>query len=167
LKFKYVYICKIIEESIMKDRIKNQIELKSPLSRVWKALTDYQEFGEWFRVKLDKPFVPNRRCQGFITFPGYEQHKLEMLIQKIEPEYFFSFTWHPYAVDSNRDYSKEDPTLVEFRLRKTEQGTLLYITESGFDEIPSDRRTEAYRMNTNGWATQLKNIKDYVEKNRL
>ena len=69
----------------MNDRIKNQIELRSPLSRVWKALTDYQEFGEWFCVQLDRPFVPNQRCQGSITFPGYEPHKLEMLIQKIEP----------------------------------------------------------------------------------
>lgn len=87
-----------------------------------------------------------------------------MLIKKIEPEYFFSFAWHPYALDSNRDYSKEEPTLVEFKLKKTEQGTFLYITESGFDRIPSDRREEAFRMNTNGWATQLKNIKNYVER---
>lgn len=151
----------------MNDRIKNQIELKSPLSRVWNALTDYREFGEWFGVLLEKPFAPNQKGQGSITSAGYEKHKLEMFIKKIEPEYFFSFAWRPYALDSNRDYSKEELTLVEFRLKEIEQGTLLYITESGFDRIPSDRRIEAFRMNANGWATQLKNIKNYVEKNKF
>jgi uncharacterized protein YndB with AHSA1/START domain len=144
------------------DRIEKRIELKAPVSRVWRALTDYREFGAWFRVKLDGPFVPGQVSRGQITYPGYEHLKWEAVVQKMEPERLFSFTWHPYAVDPKADYSQEPPTLVEFRLEKTASGTLLSLTESGFDKIPANRRLEAFRRNDGGWTEQMKNIDTYV-----
>jgi len=144
------------------DRIEKEIELRAPVSRVWRALTDYREFGEWFRVKLEGPFVAGQVSCGQLTFPGYEHLRMEVAVQKIEPERYFSYTWHPYAIDPKVDYSQETPTLVEFRLEKSAKGTLLKVTESGFDKIPSSRRLEAFRMNDNGWAQQLKHIESYV-----
>src|ERR1700685_4697022 len=146
----------------MENPIENRIELKAPVSRVWRALTDHREFGEWFRVKLEGPFVPGQISRGCITHPGYEHVKWEAVVVKMEPERLFSFTWHPYSVDSKIDYSKETPTLVEFRLEKIASGTLLLLTESGFDKIPDDRRLEAFRRNDGGWTQQMKNIESYV-----
>jgi uncharacterized protein YndB with AHSA1/START domain len=147
----------------MENRIEKRIELQAPVARVWRALTDYREFGEWFRVKLDGPFVPGQISRGYVTYPGYEHVKWEAVVQKMEPERLFSFTWHPYAIDPRTDYSQETPTLVEFRLEKTASGgTLLVLTESGFDKIPSARREEAMRANNGGWTEQLKNIEGYV-----
>jgi uncharacterized protein YndB with AHSA1/START domain len=146
----------------MDHQIEKRIELKAPVSRVWRALTDHGEFGGWFRVKLDGPFVPGQISRGHITYPGYEHVKWEAAVQKMEPERLFSFTWHPYSVDPKMDYSKETPTLVEFRLEKTTTGTLLLLTESGFDNIPTGRRLEAFRMNDGGWTEQMKNIESYV-----
>jgi uncharacterized protein YndB with AHSA1/START domain len=146
----------------MDDRIEKRIELKTGVSRVWRALTDYREFGEWFRVKLEGPFLPGQTSRGHITYPGYEHVKWEAVVQKMEPERLFSFTWHPYSVDPNIDYTKETPTLVEFRLEKTATGTLLLLTESGFENIPSHRRAEALRRNDGGWTEQMKNIESYV-----
>jgi uncharacterized protein YndB with AHSA1/START domain len=146
----------------MEDRIEKRIELQAPVSRVWRALTDYREFGEWFRVKLEGPFVPGQVSRGYITYPGYEHLKWEAVVQKMEPERLFSFTWHPYASDPKKDYSKETPTLVEFRLEKIPNGTLLLLTESGFDKIPADRRAEAFRRNDGGWTEQMKNIEAHV-----
>src|SRR5688500_18790237 len=100
----------------MNDHIEKTIDLKAPVSRVWKALTDYREFGAWFRVKLEGPFVPGKASGGQITYPGYEHVRMQVIVQKIEPERLFSFTWHPYAVEPGIDYSKETPTLVEFTL---------------------------------------------------
>jgi hypothetical protein len=80
----------------MNNQIEKRIELKAPVSRVWRALTDYREFGQWFRVKLDGPFVPGQTACGQITYPGYEHVKWEAVVQKMEPERLFSFTWHPY-----------------------------------------------------------------------
>lgn len=147
----------------MNDYIENEIELKAHVSRVWKALTDFEEFGHWFRVKFEEPFVSNHSCRGQLTYPGYEHYALEILVQKMEPEHLFSFTWHPYALDNKRDYSKEEPTLVEFRLEKIDTGTRLHVTESGFNSLPEDRRLEAFRMNNDGWEEQMKNIKNYIE----
>ena len=144
------------------DKIEKRLELNAPVSRVWSALTDYRQFGEWFRVKLEDPFVAGQPARGQILHPGYEHITWQAVIQKIEPERLFSFTWHPYAVDPTVDYSKETPTLVEFRLEETESGTLLVLTESGFDKIPADRRLEAFRRNDGGWTQQMKNIESYV-----
>jgi len=152
----------------MSDRIEKQIELKAPISRVWRALTDYREFGEWFRVKLDGPFVEGQVSRGQMTYPGYEHVKWHAVVQKMEPERLFSFTWpHPKSFDKAEypgDYSNDPTTLVEFRLEKTRNGTLLTLTESGFDQLPADFRLEAFRRNEGGWIEQLKNIEAYVAK---
>jgi uncharacterized protein YndB with AHSA1/START domain len=150
----------------MNDRIEKRIALKAPVSRVWRALTDYREFGEWFRVRLEGPFAPGQVSRGYITHPGYEHVKWEAVIQKMDPERLFSFTWsHPKSLDKatySPDYSQEPTTLVEFSLEKTASGTLLVLTESGFDKLPSDRRLEAFRRNDGGWTQQMKNIETYV-----
>ncbi len=146
----------------MNDRIEKRIEIKAPVSRVWRALTDYQEFGQWFRVKIDTPFVLGQVSSGVMTYPGYEGHKWEITVQRMDTERFFSFTWHPYATDDKIDYSKETPTLVEFKLEKTPTGTLLVVTESGFDKVPANRRDQAFRSHEGGWTEQLKNIEKYV-----
>jgi len=144
------------------DRIEKRIELNASPARVWRALTDHREFGEWFRVNLEAPFVPGKSTRGRITYPGYEHVTMEVVVQKMVTERLFSFHWHPYAVDPKVDYSKEPPTLVEFTLEKTRAGTLLVVTESGFDSIPAARREEAFRMNSGGWTEQLKNIATHV-----
>ncbi len=146
----------------MSDRVEKSIELKAPLARVWKALTDHEEFGQWFRVRLDGPFVPGQVSRGHVTYPGYEHLHWEAVVQKMEPMRLFSFTWHPYAVDPKVDYSSEPATLVEFTLEATSTGTLLRVVESGFDKLPTHRRDEAFRMNEGGWAIQMENIARHV-----
>lgn len=148
------------------DRIEKQIEINAPLARVWRALTDHREFGDWFRVKLEGPFVPGHATRGRITYPGYERLLMEVVVQKLVPEEYFSFLWHPYAVEPGADYSKEKPTLVEFQLERTKSGTMLRVSESGFDSIPPSRRDEAFRMNSAGWAEQLQNIVKYATSTR-
>ena len=150
----------------MTDRIEKSIDLKAPQSRVWKALTDYKEFGAWFRATMDGPFVPGKLSRGKIAKSacGHEDVCLEAVVQKMEPEHYFSFTWHPYSVDPKVDYSAEPSTLVEFFLEKSVKGTLLRVVESGFDKLPAHRRDEALRMNDRGWGMQLENILQYAKQ---
>lgn len=148
----------------METQIEKRIEIAAPVSRVWQALTDSRQFGEWFMVRMEGPFVAGQPVAGQITHPGYEHVRMGIVVKAIEPETLFSYTWHPYAVDPNVDFTKEEPTLVEFRLQPITGGTLLTVTESGFDKIPSDRRAEAFRRNDGGWAQQMKNIQTYVSK---
>jgi uncharacterized protein YndB with AHSA1/START domain len=148
----------------MENQIRKQIQIAAPVSRVWRALTDSRQFGEWFLVKMDGPFVAGQPVGGQITHPGYEHVRMEIVVKAIEPETLFSYTWHPYSIDLKVDYSKEESTLVEFRLQATAGGTLLTVTETGFDKIPAARRAEAFRMNDGGWAQQMNNIQAYVGK---
>ena len=144
------------------DRIEKTVRLRAPVSRVWRALTDAEEFGTWFRVKLEGPFVAGAKVRGRITHPGYEHVTMEVQVERIDPHRLFSFRWHPNAVDPAVDYSAEPTTLVEFHLEEIAEGTSLRIVESGFDGIPAARRAEALRMNEGGWAGQVRNIERYV-----
>ncbi len=146
------------------DRIEKRVTLKAPRARVWKALTDSTEFGKWFGVKLDGPFVAGATAHGKITIPKYEHIAAQFQVERIEPESYFSYRWHPYAVDPAVDYSNEPTTLVEFKLDQEGPATVLTIVESGFDRIPLARRAEAFRMNDGGWTGQIKNIEKYVSQ---
>src|SRR5262245_40470490 len=145
------------------DRIEKQILIKAPQPRVWRALTDSGEFGQWFRVKLDGRFEPGRTVRGNVLHAGYEHIRVEMNIDRMEAEHLFSYRWHPYPADPKVYYSSEPTTLVEFRLAAENGGTLLTVVESGFDRIPAGRRDEAFRMNDGGWAAQVKNIQRHAE----
>ncbi|MDP3506639.1 MAG: SRPBCC family protein [Candidatus Melainabacteria bacterium] len=151
----------------MPDKIVKTIELKAPIARVWRALSDYKEFGQWFCLDIKEPFTVGQPIKATLTYPGYEGLLWEVHIKKIQPEQLFSFTWHPAAIDPKVDYSVEEPTLVEFKLEQKDYGTLLTLTESGFDKLPEYRRFEAFRMNDDGWAEQLQNIENYVAKNNV
>jgi uncharacterized protein YndB with AHSA1/START domain len=146
------------------DRIEKKVQLNAPRSRVWRAIADSKQFGEWFKVKIEGAFAEGTTVRGRILHPGYEHMTMEMMIERIDPETYFSYRWHPYPSDPKLDYSLEPTTLVEFRLEEADGGTSLTIVESGFDRIPLARRAEAYRMDEQGWTGQAKAIKQYVEK---
>jgi uncharacterized protein YndB with AHSA1/START domain len=145
------------------DRIEKEIVVDGPRAKVWRAITDFREFGKWFLAEMQDPFVPGSLSKGRITYPGYEHLTIEVHIERMEPEHLFSWRWHPYAVDPKKDYSDEPTTLVVFELEEIAEGTRIRITESGFDAIPLERRAEAFRMNSGGWAQQVQNIARYVD----
>lgn len=145
------------------DRIERRILLKAPRSRVWRALSNAEEFGGWFGVALEgEVFAAGRHARGHITHPGYEHLVFDVLVERVEPERLLALRWHPAAIDPAVDYSKEPTTLVEFELTEVEGGTMLTLVESGFDQIPPERRLEAFRMNSGGWDEQMKNIEKHV-----
>jgi len=144
------------------DRIEKEIVLRAPRSRVWRALANAEEFGAWFGMKLEGTFAPGARAHGYIALPRHGNVRIEIAIVRMDPETRMSYRWHPYAVESNVDYSSEPTTLVEFQLEEVAEGTRLTVVESGFDGIPAARRAEALRMNDAGWAGQLENIARYV-----
>ena len=145
------------------DRIEKRVTLKATQARVWRALADSGEFGTWFQMRFDEPFAAGRSLRAQVLVRGYEHVTAEFQIVSIEPEHYFSYRWHPYAVDPKVDYSSEPTTLVEFRLEPAGKETVLTVVESGFDRIPAGRRAEAFRMNDGGWTSQVKNIARHVE----
>jgi len=144
------------------DRIDKQIILPAPQERVWRAVSDAAEFGSWFGMELDGPFVQGAEMRGRIkpTVADPDVAKLQeqytgasvtLYVEQIAPMRLFSFRWHPFAIDPAVDYSNEPMTLVTFRLEPAEGGTLLTIEESGFDAIPIERRAAAFEANAEGW----------------
>ena len=145
------------------DRIERKIVIKATRARVWRALTHIDEFNSWFGVRLKgREFAAGELFTGNVTHPGYDHLTMEVTIQRCEPEKLLSWRWHPNAVDPHKDYSSEPTSLVEFRLEDTVGGTLLTVVESGFDQIPPERRLSAFRGNSEGWDIQIQNINKYV-----
>jgi uncharacterized protein YndB with AHSA1/START domain len=144
------------------DHIERSIVIPAPRSQVWAALTDARQFGEWFRVNLRGAFEPGARVTGRVTEKDYEHIPVEMTIGKMEREKLFSWRWHPAAINPSIDYSREPTTLVEFKLEDAPGGTRLSLMESGFGDLPGERRDAAYRMNYEGWGIQMNRIEEYV-----
>jgi uncharacterized protein YndB with AHSA1/START domain len=155
------------------DRIEKKVLLRAPLERVWRAVSDAKEFGSWFGVEFDGPFVAGTLVTGKIvptkadaevakTQKPYEGAKFEFTVDRVEPERLISFRWHPFAVDPGVDYSSEPTTLIVFELEENANGTLLTVTESGFDRIPLARRAKAFTMNDQGWTAQMKLIEKHL-----
>jgi uncharacterized protein YndB with AHSA1/START domain len=155
------------------DRIEKRVRLRAPRERVWRAISDSSQFGSWFGVRFDGPFIAGTRMTGRIvpttvdaevakSQKPHEGWAFEISVDRIEPQRLFSFRWHPYAVDAGVDYSKEPTTLVVFELEEAAGGTMLTITESGFDQIPLERRAKAFASNEQGWAAQAQLIEKYL-----
>ena len=157
------------------DRIEKTILLRAPRGRVWRAVSDANEFGSWFGVAFDRPFAEGARLNARIKpttvdaevakmQEPYEGKAFEWSVERIEPMRLISFRWHPYAVEEGVDYSREPTTLIEFELADAPEGTLLTVTESGFDQIPLARRAKAYEANEGGWEMQARLIEKYLAK---
>lgn len=155
------------------DFIEKKILLRAPLERVWRAISDSNEFGTWFGVRFDGPFAPGASIRGVITptkvdaevaraQKQYEGTPFEIVVERIEPERVLSFRWHPCAVEPGMDYSVEPSTLVVFALEETPDGVMLTVTESGFDQIPIERRAKAFSANEQGWNMMVKVFEAYV-----
>src|SRR5580700_740693 len=155
------------------DRIEKKILSRAPRERVWNAISDSRQFGSWFGMAFDGPFVAGASLTGKIapTSVDAEIAKLqkpheglafEFFVDRIEPMRRCSFRWHPHAVEPGVDYSKEPTTLIVFELEEVSGGTLLTISESGFDKIPLARRAKAFAANDGGWTMQTKLIEKYL-----
>ncbi len=146
----------------MTDVIRKSTLIEAPIDRVWRAISDYREFGEWFKVALDQPFEPGKPSTGHMTVPGYEHVQWNAEVVAVEAPHRLALRWHPYAIDPNVDYSNEPTTLVEFTLSERDGGTEVQVVESGFDALPASRRDEAFRMDSQGWEQQMANIRNHV-----
>ncbi len=141
--------------------IEKQIVIKASISKVWAALTDSKLFGQWFKAEFQSEFVAGKTTKAKNTSKGFEMD-MSFHIKEIKPQTYFSYAWTPFPMDRTFDYSKEEPTLVEFFLEKHESGTLLKVKESGFNKVSASRRAEAFKMHTGGWEAQLKNIEKFL-----
>ena len=155
------------------DRIEKEVLLRAPLDRVWRAISDADEFGQWFGVRFDGPFVPGTSVTGVITPTTVDEDVARAQepyagksdtwhIVAVEPKRRLAFRWHPYGVESGVDYSQEPTTLVEFTLDETADGVRLRIVESGFANIPAERRASAFEANSEGWAAQTELVRKYL-----
>jgi uncharacterized protein YndB with AHSA1/START domain len=159
-------------------KIEKRVVLRAPLERVWRAISDADEFGRWFGVRFDGPFVAGTSVTAAISpttvdtevAKRQEAHagvKSTWQIVAIEPPRRFAYRWHPFAIDPDVDYDQEPTTLVEFSLSEQTGGVLLTITESGFEAIPDARRGPSFEANGDGWAIQTTRVRKYIEDVRV
>jgi uncharacterized protein YndB with AHSA1/START domain len=144
------------------DRIEKRVTLRAPRSKVWRALTQIDEFCRWFGLeKADGEFAPGARVR-MIPADKSCGDEFHVFVEQMDPERLFSWRWHPGAPDPNADYYAEPTTLVVFELKEVAGGTLLTIVESGFNRISLTRRAKVLGENDGGWDEQLVSLERYV-----
>jgi uncharacterized protein YndB with AHSA1/START domain len=155
------------------DRIEKVLFVRAPQDKVWHAISDAGEFGNWFGMELDGQFVPGAQMTARIKptkadaavaemQKKYDGTPVAFVVERVEPMSIFSYRWHPFSIDPDVDYTNEPMTLVTFTLEPTEGGTMLRVVESGFDSIPIKRRAEAFEANEEGWGIQMQLIEKYL-----
>jgi len=157
------------------DRIEKQVLLNASRERVWRALSEADQFGIWFGVRFDGPFVAGEMLTGHIVptqadenvaamQKPYEGMPFAWRVETIEPMQRIAFRWHPYGVEKDVDYESEPMTLIVFELHDAPEGILLTVAESGFDKLPPERRAKAFAANEGGWTHQMKLIEQYLAR---
>lgn len=157
----------------MQNEIRKEITLKAPLGKVWAAISNADEFGQWFGVRFDGAFKAGEKLSGIIVPTAvndeiaamqkpYEGTPFNIVVGEITPQTRFSFHWHPYGVEKDYDYSQEPMTLCTFALSEVPDGVHLVITETGFENIPLARRAQAFTANDGGWEAQTRLIEAYL-----
>jgi uncharacterized protein YndB with AHSA1/START domain len=144
------------------DSITRDIQIDADPQRVWDALSDATAFGEWFRVKLDGPFVVGETTTGKMIYPGHEGVPWTSVTEVMEPPKRLVFRWPdcPPGEDAGPDTVW---LTVEFALQPKDGGTLVTIAETGFAALPADRHVSMLRDNAEGWEIQTANLKRHVE----
>ncbi|MEM7281674.1 MAG: SRPBCC family protein [Pseudomonadota bacterium] len=142
--------------------ITRQIQINADPERVWHSLTDYKEFGTWFHVDLDGPFVVGETTTGKTTYPGHEGLAWTTVTETLTPPSCFVFRW-PHLREAEPIGPETIWLTVSFTLEPSDGGTLVTVTETGFAALPEDQRVSMLRSNTEGWDIQTVNLKRHVE----
>lgn len=140
--------------------IKRKTLVGAPRWRVWRALTTAEQFSKWFGARFEGSFEPGQRLEMVATNPCRGDGRFYLIVERMEPEHTFSWHWHPGSAKPGEDGS----TRVEFHLEEVEGGTLVTVTESGFDQISLERRAKAFNENSNGWEHQLESLKQHASQ---
>lgn len=151
------------------DRIEKSVVLHAPLDRVWRAIADATEFGRWFGVRVDGPFVAGSVVNAEMTGTlideavaaeqcAHPHGPFPLQIVSVQPRRQLAFRWNPLPGTEFAELF----TLVEFTLSETADGVRLTVVESGFDALPAGPRRSAWTDNDRGWTIQLDLVGRYV-----
>jgi uncharacterized protein YndB with AHSA1/START domain len=137
------------------DRIERVVEIAHPPAKVWSALTTAEGLGTWFGNEATIDLRPGGSAQ--LTWTN--GHQADMRIHRVEEPRVFAYTWHIYGLPD------DDPrrTYVEFTLEPVGAGTRLTVVETGFAQLPEDACRKAFDGNTQGWASELGELVDYLD----
>ena len=137
------------------DRIERVVEIAHSPAKVWTALTTAEGLASWFGNEATIDLRPGGAAQ--MRFSG--GHTANMRVERVEEPTVFGFTWHIYGLPD------DDPrrTYVEFTLEPVGAGTRLTVVESGFAQLAEIDHKTAYDGNTQGWASELGELVDYLD----
>jgi uncharacterized protein YndB with AHSA1/START domain len=137
------------------DRIERTLELAHPPSKVWAALTTAEGLAAWFGNEATIDLRPGGSGQLRWT----DGATADMRVERVEEPTVFGFTWQIHELP------EDDPrrTYVEFTLEPVGAGTRLRVVETGFAQLPEDAYGKAFDAHTQGWASELGELVDYLD----
>jgi len=147
----------------MQDRIEKRIQLNAAPARVWQALSDAREFGQWFRAEVSGELREGAVVGCRSLYPGTEHMRWEMRILALEEGRRIVWEWPAFdPVAFPGDPASDAKLRVEIMLEPVDSGTRLTLVEIGFAALPAGSALAVWQRNEGGWTMQLDNIEAHV-----
>jgi uncharacterized protein YndB with AHSA1/START domain len=142
-------------------QIERETLISAPVERVWALLTEAEHVGRWFS---DAGAEVDLRPGGEIVLRWAEYGTGRARIVDVEPPRRFSYRWASIREHWGEEPDDRNSTLVEFTLVPEGDGTRLRVVESGFEALEGthEQRRRSFEDNTEGWETQLENVREYA-----
>ena len=131
--------------------IDRQLDLRAPIERVWRALTDEHELARWFPKTAE--LAAEQGADGWLDWGDLERHAIR--VEAFDPPRRLVWRW---AREASTPLDQAQTTLVEWTLEPlAADRTRLVLHESGF------AAPEHHRGNSDGWDEELAKLVSFVE----
>jgi uncharacterized protein YndB with AHSA1/START domain len=142
-------------------QIERETVIAAPVERVWALLTEAEHVGRWFS---DAGAEIDLRPGGKMVLRWSGMGVGRARIVDIDPPRRFAYRWVPMREHWGDEPDDRNSTLVEFTLAAEGDGTRLRVVESGFEALEGtdEQRRRSLELNTEGWETQLGNVREYA-----
>jgi uncharacterized protein YndB with AHSA1/START domain len=138
------------------DLIEREIVIEAPPGVVWSIVTEAEHLAGWFSDEAEIDLRPGGRL--LLTWHAHGTY--EGRVETVDPQRTFAFRWQT----REGHFSKANSTLVTMTLAAEEGGTRLRVVESGFAALPwpAEARDRYLDENTQGWRTELNELRAYA-----
>jgi uncharacterized protein YndB with AHSA1/START domain len=143
---------------MLQDLIEREVLIEASRERVWAALTDPAQIASWFGDEAEMDSRPG----GAAAFGWRDHGTYHAVVNRAEQPSFLSYRW---ARDTDTEPAEGNSTLVEFDLTEVFAGTLVRVVETGFASLHTTaaEQAKAAADNTEGWQSELAELKEYAE----
>ena len=125
------------------EKIEKKVSINAPAEKVWKALTEPKQLGEWMMMPTTfEPVVGKEftfKAEGMEGWDGY----FHCIVREVEVNKKLVYTWNSGMINAE--------TLVTILISETGGQTELTLIHTGWENLPAEMRSQMIDGHSKGW----------------